>query len=66
VKHVTCLPIRRVQGVAAFQISCSFLESTSPSLHRDDFGLKGVNMGVDMGSRIAIVGPNGAGKVRNA
>jgi len=30
--------------------------------NRDDFGLKGVNMGVDMGSRIAIVGPNGAGK----
>ncbi len=31
---------------------------------RDDFGLKDVNMGVDMGSRIAIVGPNGAGKVK--
>ncbi|GLC59464.1 hypothetical protein PLESTB_001490300 [Pleodorina starrii] len=29
---------------------------------REDFGLKGVNLGVDMGSRIAIVGPNGAGK----
>ncbi len=31
--------------------------------NRDDFGLKNVNRGVDMGSRIAIVGPNGAGKV---
>ncbi|GAX85748.1 hypothetical protein CEUSTIGMA_g13163.t1 [Chlamydomonas eustigma] len=30
--------------------------------NRDDFGLQGVNMGVDMGSRVAIVGPNGAGK----
>lgn len=30
---------------------------------RDDFGLQGVNIGIDMGSRIAIVGPNGAGKV---
>ncbi|KAG1675121.1 hypothetical protein FOA52_003344 [Chlamydomonas sp. UWO 241] len=30
--------------------------------NRDDFGLQGLNMGVDMGSRIAIVGPNGAGK----
>ncbi|MEW5312400.1 MAG: hypothetical protein WDW38_004039 [Sanguina aurantia] len=29
---------------------------------RDDFGLQGVNLGIDMGSRIAIVGPNGAGK----
>lgn len=30
---------------------------------RDDFGLKGVNIGMDMGDRLAIVGPNGAGKV---
>ncbi len=29
---------------------------------RDDFGLAGLNIGVDMGSRVAIVGPNGAGK----
>lgn len=29
---------------------------------REDFGLKGLNIGVDMGSRVAIVGPNGAGK----
>jgi ATP-binding cassette subfamily F protein 1 len=29
---------------------------------RDDFGLSGLNIGVDMGSRVAIVGPNGAGK----
>lgn len=29
---------------------------------RDDFGLQGLNIGVDMGSRVAIVGPNGAGK----
>eukprot|EP00210_Caulerpa_lentillifera_P008449 g8061.t1 len=29
---------------------------------RDDFGLSGVNLGIDMGSRVAIVGPNGAGK----
>jgi len=28
---------------------------------RDDFGLKDVNLGVDMGTRVAIVGPNGAG-----
>ena len=29
---------------------------------RDDFGLQGLNIGIDMGSRVAIVGPNGAGK----
>ncbi|KAK9818657.1 hypothetical protein WJX74_010026 [Apatococcus lobatus] len=29
---------------------------------RDDFGLSGLDIGIDMGSRIAIVGPNGAGK----
>lgn len=29
---------------------------------RDDFGLKGLNIGVDMGSRVVIVGPNGGGK----
>lgn len=29
---------------------------------REDFGLAGVNIGIDMGSRIAIAGPNGAGK----
>lgn len=29
---------------------------------REDFGLAGLNIGVDMGSRVAIVGPNGAGK----
>jgi len=29
---------------------------------RDDFGLAGLNIGIDMGSRVAIVGPNGAGK----
>ena len=27
---------------------------------REDFGLKDVNLGVDMGTRVAIVGPNGA------
>jgi ATP-binding cassette subfamily F protein 1 len=27
---------------------------------RDDFGLQGLNIGIDMGSRVAIVGPNGA------
>ncbi len=27
---------------------------------RDDFGLAGLNIGIDMGSRVAIVGPNGA------
>lgn len=32
---------------------------------RDDFGLEEVNVGIDMGSRVAIVGPNGAGKVRD-
>lgn len=48
------------------QISSCTLPSLPPHpspLRRDDFGLKDVNMGVDMGSRIAIVGPNGAGKV---
>lgn len=29
---------------------------------REDFGLSGLNIGIDMGSRVAIVGPNGAGK----
>lgn len=29
---------------------------------REDFGLAGLNIGIDMGSRVAIVGPNGAGK----
>lgn len=29
---------------------------------RDDFGMKNMNIGIDMGSRVAIVGPNGAGK----
>ena len=29
---------------------------------REDFGLQGLNIGIDMGSRVAIVGPNGAGK----
>lgn len=33
-----------------------------PPPGREDFGLKGVNIGIDMGSRVAIVGPNGAGK----
>lgn len=28
---------------------------------RDDFGMKNMNIGIDMGSRVAIVGPNGAG-----
>ena len=27
---------------------------------RDDFGLQGLNIGINMGSRVAIVGPNGA------
>lgn len=30
---------------------------------RDDFGLAGLNIGIDMGSRVAIVGPNGARSV---
>mmetsp|Transcript_15569 Transcript_15569/g.39674 ORF Transcript_15569/g.39674 Transcript_15569/m.39674 type:complete len:705 (-) Transcript_15569:41-2155(-) len=29
---------------------------------RDDFGMSNLNLGVDMGSRIAVVGPNGSGK----
>ena len=29
---------------------------------RDDFGMKNMNIGIDMGSRVAIVGPNGAGR----
>ena len=29
---------------------------------REDFGIKNFNLGVDMGSRVAIVGPNGGGK----
>eukprot|EP00192_Tetraselmis_astigmatica_P006885 CAMPEP_0117674336 /NCGR_PEP_ID=MMETSP0804-20121206/14980_1 /TAXON_ID=1074897 /ORGANISM="Tetraselmis astigmatica, Strain CCMP880" /LENGTH=731 /DNA_ID=CAMNT_0005483191 /DNA_START=42 /DNA_END=2237 /DNA_ORIENTATION=+ len=29
---------------------------------REDFGLKDLNIGIDMGSRIVIVGPNGGGK----
>ena len=29
---------------------------------REDFGLQGLNIGIDTGSRVAIVGPNGAGK----
>ena len=29
---------------------------------REDFGLKDINLGVDMGTRVAIVGPNGADK----
>lgn len=29
---------------------------------REDFGMSGLNLGIDMGSRVAIVGPNGAGK----
>ena len=29
---------------------------------RDDFGLKNLNIGIDMGSRVVIVGPNGGGK----
>jgi len=29
---------------------------------REDFGLKNINLGIDMGSRVAIVGPNGGGK----
>ncbi len=31
---------------------------------RDDFGLQGLNIGIDMGSRVAIVGPNGARRSR--
>ena len=31
---------------------------------REDFGLQGLNIGIDMGSRVAIVGPNGAGKTQ--
>jgi ATP-binding cassette, subfamily F, member 1 len=30
--------------------------------NRDDFAMRGLNVGVDMGSRIAVVGCNGAGK----
>jgi len=30
--------------------------------NRDDFGLKDLNIGIDMGSRVVIVGPNGGGK----
>ena len=30
--------------------------------NREDFGMHDINMGIDMGSRIAIVGSNGAGK----
>jgi len=29
---------------------------------RDDFGLNNINLGIDMGSRVAVVGPNGGGK----
>lgn len=29
---------------------------------RDDFGMRNMNIGIDMGSRVAIVGPNGAGE----
>eukprot|EP00873_Tetraselmis_striata_P005921 jgi/Tetstr1/426185/TSEL_016510.t1 len=36
--------------------------STSSTPSRDDFGLKGLNIGIDMGSRVVIVGPNGGGK----
>lgn len=29
---------------------------------REDFGMRNMNIGIDMGSRVAIVGPNGAGE----
>jgi ABC-type transport system involved in cytochrome bd biosynthesis fused ATPase/permease subunit len=31
---------------------------------KEDFGLSNINVGIDMGTRVAIVGPNGAGQGR--
>ena len=50
--------------VVMFTGACSHLRVVPRSFKypgRDDFGMKNLNIGIDMGSRVAIVGPNGAG-----